>query len=422
MNDRDENLAEHGSDIDSYSDVDIMTKGERAVDGIPVVGNGYSIYQTLMDCISGDGRLADAGSITADIAAMAFEAGLALRDPIYALANAGLSMLLELIEPLNNLLHLVSGNPDAMEEQMLVWEQVSAAMEGLSAETEQVIDADIPNWHGGDADAAREQLYGLAAANLAISHEAHNIQQLLSWAKAIAEAIYALIKSILAELVAWLITRGLIALANSSWTFGAAFASFVLQGVVKSTRMIMKALDKFQQAAGIFGRIGKIAHKLLGTNSFRGLTEYKLIKGLAIKAGIGTGVASAASAGSLAQVGSSGPSSDPNIPSGSGGEIVVELAEFEALAGDLDALGSNVASIRSTASQAAVAEFTWGATGLFFEGPYSENCEGLIEMLNDIEDTYAGDSTKLRTTAEDHQGSDEESAADLESILAKYAD
>lgn len=420
MNDRDENLAQHGSDIDNYSDVDIMSNGERAVGGVPVVGKGYSIYQTLMDCINGDGRMADAGSIAADITAMAAEAGLALRDPIFALANAGLSVLLELIEPLNNLLHLASGNPAAMEEQMLVWEQISAAMEGLSAETEQVIDSDIPTWQGDDADAAREQLYGLAAADLAIAHEASNIQQLLSWAKALAETIYALLKSILAELVAWLITRGLIALANSSWTFGAAFASFVLQGVVKSTQMIMRALDKFKQAAGIFGKIGKIAHKLLGTNSFRGLTEYKLIKGLAIKAGIGTGVA--AGTGLLSQIGNSGPTANPSVPAGSNGEIVVELGEFEALAGDLDSLGSNVGSIKNTASQAAAAEFTWGATGLFFEGPYSENCAGLIEMLNDIEGTYNGDSTKLRTTAEEHQSSDDESAADLESILAKYAD
>src|SRR5690606_39784071 len=189
---------------------------------IPVVSTGTSLAQNIYGSIAGDDRLSSAASIPGDILGLAGEGLMAMKDPIYALTSAGLSIVLELVEPFNDAIEAVSGSPGDMERAETAWGEVAGALNTLSGDTASVIGDNTTQWQGTDADAATEQLEALAAAIAAAGNEASNVQRIASWCKMLAEAIKALIESILAELVSWLITRGLAALAAGPWTFGAS--------------------------------------------------------------------------------------------------------------------------------------------------------------------------------------------------------
>jgi len=415
-------VTEHGSDISNYPTVETPGNGESILKGTPVTKSGTGLAESIIGAISGDDRLSSAAHIPADIGMLAMEGMLALRDPIYWLANAGLSIVIELVQPFEDLIELVSGDPDEMGRQQEVWGQVGSALEALSGETGSAIDGNLNGWSGQDATAANEQLDALGAAILAASHEAHSVQTLLGWAKALAEAIYAVIKSILAELVSWLITRGLMALANSTWSFGASMAAFVLTGAVKAFQMFNRAMNKFMQASKIFKAIAGPMMKFLGKNPFRGLTEYTLWKSVLIKAGIGVlgGAGTAIATGKNAVFG--GPDGSPSLPGGGGGTgIMVNLDEFEQMAGALEGLGKNATGISRVAQDTAGAEMVWGLPGTFgFESAYRESCDGLTGAIGEIEGAFNGNAMRLRSCGDAYSATEEAAAAHLNKFLAKF--
>ncbi|WP_241377521.1 hypothetical protein [Glycomyces sp. L485] len=124
-----------------------------------------------------------------------------MKDPVFALSSAGLGIVLELVEPFNDAIELVSGSPEDMQRVEDAWGEVSSSLGTLASDTSSTLSANLNQWQGADADAAIEQVEALAAAIAAAGHEASNVQQIVSWCR------------MLAELVSWLITRGLIALA-----------------------------------------------------------------------------------------------------------------------------------------------------------------------------------------------------------------
>lgn len=85
---------QHGSDITQYPRVDTPGTTQRVLEGTPVVGG-------LAGAIS---------AVAGGVQGLAMEALFALRDPIYALAEAGLTIVLELVDPFNDVLEMVSGD------------------------------------------------------------------------------------------------------------------------------------------------------------------------------------------------------------------------------------------------------------------------------------------------------------------------
>ncbi|MEV0647376.1 hypothetical protein AB0I28_19110 [Phytomonospora sp. NPDC050363] len=417
-------MTDHGSDISSYPTVDTPGTGESIAKGTPVAKGTYNLAEDIIAAINGDDRLKSAAAIPMDIKMLAMEGLLAMRDPIYALANAGLSIVIELVQPFEDVIEMVSGDPDEMGRQQEVWGQVGSALEALSGETSSAVGNGLKGWSGQDAALANDQLSALGAAILAASHEAHSVKTLLGWAKALAEAIFMVIKSILAELVSWLITRGLMALANSTWSFGASVAAFILTASVKSFQMFNRVMNKFMQASKIFKAIAGPMMKFLGKSSFRGLTEYKLWKAVLTKAGIGLlgGLGTATSTAKDSVMG--GPSGTPSLPGGGGGggAITVDLDEFEGMAAALEGLSKNASGISDIAQQTAGAELVWGLPGTFgFESAYNESCQGLVEAIGEIEGAYNGNAMRLRSCGEAYKSTEEANAANLNKYLTKFA-
>jgi hypothetical protein len=400
---------------------------------IPVVSTGSSLAQNIWGTIAGDDRLTSAAAIPGEIMGMGMEVLGVMKDPVYALASAGLSIVLELVEPFNEAIEYVSGSPGDMERVEQAWGKVSESLQTLSSDTGTAVGANLANWQGQDATAAAGQLEALAAAIAAAANEASNVQQIVSWCRMLAEAIKALIESILAELVSWLITRGLIALASSAWTFGASVATFVLGAFYKATTMFLKVMDKVKKTTGIFGKIltvlvdqglnRKGAFHVTPGQIFglRDGASYALWKGVLVKAGLGAGMSLLGNApqaatdmyGSMTAGGSSG--------GGGGGAVNVDLAELDGLQSALQDLAGQAGPIQSQASETMAEEMAWGVPGwVGLEGHYTSTAEGLDEAIGEIVSAFEGQAMLIGACRDDHAAADQEAADALNKLLSEF--
>jgi hypothetical protein len=421
---------QHGSDITQYGTPEAPGDFRRAVNSTPVVGSATSLAENIYGTIAGDDRLSSAAGIPGDIAGIAMQGLLAVRDPIYALVNAGLGFLIELIEPLQDLMDQVAGDKDEMARQGEVWGQVGDALGALSDETGSAVRSNLTGWSGEAAEAGYNQLNAIEAAIMACSKEAVSVQTMLGWAQALSEAIEGCIRSIVAELLSWLVTRGLIALANSAWSFGASVATFILGAVAKGYAMFMRAMQWVQKSVTVFSKLATVMLKFLGKNPFRGINPANgfelvgkglwlgVLKNVGVKAGLGLlqgrGTAQNTAKSAVMHAGWNGSS-------GGAGRTEVDLASLETTAGSFDGLATNAGSIQNVAQDASVTQMTWGLTGAFgFEDAYRENTEGLAEAIIAIEGALGGSAVLLRGTAADYQSADDQAAAELNRILQEF--
>jgi hypothetical protein len=400
---------------------------------IPVVSTGSSLAQNIWGTIAGDDRISSASAIPGEIMGMGMEVLGVMKDPVFALASAGLSIVLELVEPFNDAIEYVSGSPGDMERVEQAWGEVSGSLQSLSSDTSSAVGANLQNWQGQDATAAAGQLEALAAAIAAAANEASNVQQIVSWCRMLAEAIKALIESILAELVAWLITRGLIALATGPWSFGASVATYILSAFYKATSMFLRAMNKIKTATGIFGKILRVLvdQGLNRKGAFHvspgqifGLRDgmsYALWKGVLVKAAIGAGTSLAANApqaaadlyGSVTAGGSGG--------GGGGGAINVDLDELDGLQSALQGLAGQAGPIQSQASETMAEEATWGVPGwVGLEGHYVSTAEGLDEAIGEIVSAFEGQAMLIGECRNDHAAADREAADALNRLLSEF--
>lgn len=406
---------EHGSDIASYPPAEQDGVGRRIGEGsIPLVKGTYGLADDIVQAVQGDGTLGEASAaIAMDVGMMAAGALVAIKDPFYALADVGLTIVLELVQPLDDLLEMVSGDPDEMERLERVWGQVQTALEALSDEAREAVDTKIPTWSGEAAEAARGNLAALQASIWAMAQEAHGIRELLGWAKVVAEAIYAVIKSILSELVAWLIMRGLIALASSAWSFGASIAQFLLEGAIRAQQAVSRAIAKVQQAVGIFGKlVGLLAKWFNGKGK-------PLWKAVLVRAA-GTAGMQAAKVGAHAVIG--GKDAPALSPSGAApGCVTVAIEELDALGADFDRLGGNAEAIVGVAGDAATADLSWGLPGLMFKGKYGESCTDFNESAGKAGPACRGSAERLKTASRIYGESDSAAVRGFTGIMRTSA-
>jgi len=413
------NADQYGSDITQY---DTPTEDGTLTDiaqGTPVVKSVYKTAEDIYGTIAGDDRMASAAGLAGDIYTLGLDAMLAVRDPVYALVNAGLSIVLELVDPLQEMLHAVSGDPDEMQVQIDVWGQVAEALSALKDETADAVNSHLTAWTGEAADAAFNQLSGLEASAYAAAHEVEGVQQLLEWSKLLAETIEAVIRSIIAELVSWLIMRGLVALASSAFTFGASVATFLLSAAYKSYSMFSRAFRKFSEASRLFRLLYGFLGKFLLDNPtiLRGAGGFlHFLKAIGAKAGLTIGVTGGLGAALQGKDIAKDAAMDALLPSesgisrGGGGQLAVDPDELVATATALDSLATNTDSIQSVAQEAASADMTWGLPGLIFADKYTDTGQGLSEVIGDLSAAQTGTATSLRQCAEDYVAADDEIA------------
>ena len=342
-----------------------------------------------------------------------------LQDPIGTLVSAGLTIVLDLVQPLEDVLIMVSGDASAMEKQVVDLQQIQADLAALADDLNTETNSNITVWEGEAVSAASDELGGIAVSARAMSKDAFDVSQLLDWARMLAETIYNVIKAIITELVSWLITRGLVALASSWATAGGSVAAFIASAATKGTMMMLRATRKYQWAQRIFRRLLALIRKIPILDRAAKGAHWK---GLLKKAGMAIRKTAPADAEELLAdyTGSDTPLEVGQIssPSGPHNGFPVDVEELNAMVSALDSLEPTAGGIASGSAGAGAAEMTWGLTGLAFETSYTEGCQGLIESTQNLTDAISSEATKLRDCADDYTTVDEDNAAEFDKLVA----
>jgi hypothetical protein len=405
----------HGSDITRYEEVEAEESGSKWTD-VPFVSR-YTATAEAVKNAGSESAPTTGMTIAGEIQGLGSDVMGVLTDPIGTLVSAGITIILDLVQPLDELLMMVSGDAAEMQRQIDVLGQVEAALGALDGEIANAADANVTTWDGEAAAAAGNAIGGLAATAGAMGERAKDVAALLDWARMLAETIYEVIKAVLTELVSWAVTRGVVALATSVATAGASVVAFVMDAVVTASRMLLKATRKFQFAQQIFMKL----LKFLRANPVvdRAAGEYRLWKELLSVAG--TAVVDSvkgAATDIYGHVSDALEGGEPTLAAmvGDAAKWQVDPGELEAAAGALADLAPNAEVIASVAAEAGAAEMTWGLPGLFFAEAYTEGCAELSNLTGLLASAIGHHAEGLRQCAETYSQADADIAAEFERL------
>lgn len=408
----------HGSDITSYEEIEEQESGTQWT-SVPFVSR-YTAAAEAVKNAGSESALSTGMSIAGEIKGLGEDVMGVLTDPIGTLVSAGITIILDLVQPLDELLMMVSGDATEMQRQIDVLGQVEAALGALDGEIANAADANVTTWDGEAAAAAGNAIGGLAATAGSMGERAKDVAAILDWARMLAETIYEVIKAILTELVSWAVTRGIVALAASVATAGASVVAFVMDAVVSASRMLLKATRKFQFAQQIFMKL----LKFLRANPVvdRAAGEYRLWKELLTVAGTAVVDTAKGAASDIYKHVTDAFGGETGTITASVGDATrwqVDPGELEAAAGALDGLAPNAEAIASVASEAGAAEMTWGLPGLFFAKAYAEGCAELSNLTALLGASIGHHADGLRRCAETYSQADTDIAAEFEKLTAE---
>ncbi|MFG3339721.1 type VII secretion target [Glycomyces sp. NPDC048151] len=410
---------QHGSDITAYPEASGYQAGSHTATQIPFVKRFTSAADKIKEAVAGDNTADDvSGAMTSLATGLAMDAFKFMKDPIYALASAGVTIVMDLVQPLDDLILMVTGDDGEMQRQVDVLTQVQTALDALEDEIAADLDGNLPTWDGEAADWASNELGGVAASAGAIAHGAGSLAQLLDWARLLAITVYEVIQAILSELVAWLITRGLVALATATITAGGSVVTFLLSAAIKAAQMLIRVPRSSDSAS----RVSRRSRPASSNWGFKDPLRAKLWVNLLAAAGKGLGAAAAAEWENIAQgLIATVPDRSGTITEapGSYDGYDVDPEELRAAAAALDGRAPNADAISTAASEAGAAEMTWGLTGFFFEQPYAEGCTTLVDQIDSLAEAIRGGASKLRDSADAYETADADSQSDFDGSAAE---
>lgn len=225
--------------------------------------------------------VSDAGSFVASCADTA--TGIAT-DPIGWLIGQGLSFLISVVEPLQDLLHQVSGDGPALAQAAGNFDSIAQGLEQYAQRFQQGVDAQMKfAWDGRAAEAAEAKLGEFAAGIQGVAGECGNIAKMLQTSSMIMTVVEEFIKALITELITQLILIWVPALAASVVTVGASDAAAAGVTVAKVAQVVGKVMQKVKHLLRLFKQIGAFLRQVM-----QQIGRIKGMRALASKAGDAT--------------------------------------------------------------------------------------------------------------------------------------
>jgi hypothetical protein len=250
---------------------------DRAASAAPVVGtlydSGKSIAGHAQQAAQADspGELASAGAaLVGDgasfVGAAAGDMVTFAMDPIGWLVSHGLNMLLELVQPLQDALHQVTGDGPAIGHASENFTTIAQGFVALAEDFERTGDTALADWVDDAGNAAKEALGDFSSGIRGVGSAAGSVAEVLLMWSMVMVVIEEVIKAIITELVSWLITLWLPALAASVISFGGSVAAAMTASIAKAASVLAKVtryLGKFGKLLDTFIEfLGKISMKM----------------------------------------------------------------------------------------------------------------------------------------------------------------
>ena len=235
---------------------------DRAAEKTPVVGTVYKAGKSIAEHAQELGRAEDfgdlasaSGKLAADgakfVGSAAADVTFFAMDPIGWLVSHGLDMLLELVQPLQDALHQVSGDGPAIGHASDNFVTIAQGFLALADDFESTGDTALKDWQDDAGEAARAALADFSTGIRGVGSTAGSVAEVLQMWSMVMVVIEEVIKAIISELVSWLITIWLPALASSVITLGGSVAAAMTASIAKAASVFAKVTKHL----GVIGRL-----------------------------------------------------------------------------------------------------------------------------------------------------------------------
>lgn len=230
-----------------------------AISGISILEAGKGLKDGIE---SGDWAATVMGAVGVGMEALA-----AVMDPFGAILAAGVGWLIEHVGPLKEALDKLAGDPDQVHAYSETWKNVSKEVSSVAQDLAAQVKKDIESWEGGSADAYRKQAEEVAKTLEGAAQACEGAGSGVKTAGDVVGAVRMLVRDIIAQVVAHLISWALQVL----FTLGIGMAWVVPQVVnlvaktakqiaelVKNLTKALKELGKLlTKARGLFDDVAK---------------------------------------------------------------------------------------------------------------------------------------------------------------------
>ncbi|MCD0443798.1 hypothetical protein LO763_09200 [Glycomyces sp. A-F 0318] len=190
-------------------------------------------------------------------------------DPVQWLAGTVIDFLIQLFQPLEDLVGVVSGNETRMRKSAEMWVKVSEGAQQTGEYISATGAAELAAWVGEDGDAARTRVDELGRSVSVMGFVAIGMNALLLQMADLAKLLRQDIVDLIAKGVSWMITNLLPQVAAGIATFGATVATAIASGIARVASLVMKALNSIAKvlriaegAAKVVGVIAEILEKI----------------------------------------------------------------------------------------------------------------------------------------------------------------
>ena len=254
--------------------------GKQVVDAIPYAGDAINLFE------SGKSAFDDGGLSFSEVRGLASEGtgfvqscmdvtGFAT-DPIGFLAGKGLDFLISICQPLQDAIHFVSGDGDALSRAAGNFGNIAQGLADFGEQFGQHAQEALSKWDGQAAETAADKLGQFAGGIDGVAAKAGDIAQLLQISSMVMTVIEEFIKALLTEFITWLIMIWIPALAAAIPSCGASTAA---AGTATGVRAAQTGSRATRQVSKLQQLLNKIREILANLKSWMGslLTNFSRV-------------------------------------------------------------------------------------------------------------------------------------------------
>ncbi|WP_309110916.1 hypothetical protein [Saccharothrix sp.] len=182
-------------------------------------------------------------------------------DPLGTLAASVVGWIIENVSFVRKPFDDLAGDPPAIEAVANTWTKISERLNEVAG-TYETSRGKIADWEGGGADAYGKRADALVAHLKKAATSAEEAATAIKLAGAAVAATRALIRDVLAELAATLITWGIPAAAAAVPTAGASIAAFITRAVTKAIQIGGKIAQFLKKLFTIMDKLSAVAKRM----------------------------------------------------------------------------------------------------------------------------------------------------------------
>lgn len=248
--------------------------GEQVVKNIPLAGDLAS--NAMSAAKDGDitgsemtGLMTDGADFISSCSELASDMAT---DPIGALVGQGLGFLLAICQPLQDALHMVTGDGPALSVASENFANIGQGIADFADQLAEESASALASWEGQAAEAAATTFEEFTNGVRAVAGEAGNIAELLQVSSMIMTVIEEFIMALLTELITWLIMIWIPALAAAVYTFGASTAAAGTATGVRAAQSSTQVTKKVNWLQKLLNKIKEVLTKMKTWMSKQGRT------------------------------------------------------------------------------------------------------------------------------------------------------